>query len=140
MFIGSYQHSLDQKGRIAVPAKFRLSLGENIVINRYLDHCLAIYSQEGWQKEYDSLMSLNQNKQEVRKYVRAMTSQAFDLQLDVQGRINVPTTLAQLASLDKDCIFIGAGDHVELWSKEGWEQYNSSLTDEEILNISENLL
>ena len=139
MFKGEYRHSIDAKGRIAVPAKFRAELGENIVINRYLDNCLALYSEEGWQKEYEKLMKLNTYKADERRYLRARISQTFDLTYDGQGRILVPQSLIQLASLVKDCVFIGTGDHVELWSKENWEPYLESLTDEEISSISENI-
>lgn len=139
MFIGEYHHNIDSKGRIAVPVKFRGELGNTVVINRSLDHCLAIYSLESWQKEYETLMSLNQNKADVRKYVRAMTSQAFECPFDVQGRIIIPPVLMKMASLDKECVFTGCGDKVELWSNDGWTNYNAGLTDDEIIEISENL-
>jgi len=139
MFIGEYQHSLDQKGRIAVPAKFRGELGDSVVINRYLDGCLAVYTQQAWNKQYDNLMALNQNHADNRKYVRAMTSKASESTFDAQGRISIPTVLIELGKLTKDCVFIGAGDHIELWSKENWDQYNESLDDDEILKISEQI-
>lgn len=139
MFIGEFHHSLDTKGRIAIPARFRDELGDAVVINRHLDGCLAVYTVEGFQKKYEAWMQLNSNKAEVRKYVRAMTSQAFEAPFDNQGRILVPATLSKIAELGKDCVFIGAGDHLELWSEKRWNEYNSAMTDEEIEKISEEL-
>lgn len=139
MFIGEYQHNLDAKGRIAVPAKFRNELGEGVIINRYLDGCLAIYTHDAWKKQYDELMALPQTHADNRKYVRAMTSKATDADFDNQGRILIPTVLIELGKLDKECVFIGAGDHIELWSKANWQDYNDGLDDDEILKISEQL-
>ena len=140
MFLGEYRNKLDSKGRIAVPFKLRNELGNTVVLNRYLDGCLAIYTQETWKIRYDSLMQLPSNKAEVRKYQRSMTSQASEAAFDGQGRILIPDNLAKIAGLTKECVFIGAGDHVELWPSEKWEEYNGSLTDEELEKISENLL
>ncbi|MBR0137313.1 MAG: division/cell wall cluster transcriptional repressor MraZ [Erysipelotrichaceae bacterium] len=140
MLLGEYHHSLDGKGRIAVPAKLRFDLGETIIINRYMDGCLAIYSQESWNKKYEELMALNQNHADTRAYVRAMTSKAYELSYDAQGRILVPSTLIDLAKLDKNCVFIGAGDHVELWNEDAWNTYDSNtLTDEQLADIAERL-
>jgi MraZ protein len=139
MFLGKYLNKLDSKGRIAIPAKFRGDLGNTVVVNRYLDGCLAIYTQEDWNAIYASLMALPSNKAEVRKYQRSMTSAASEQSFDSQGRILIPSELIRLAGLDKDCVFIGAGNHVELWSLDKWNEYNASLTEEEIEKISENL-
>ena len=140
MFLGQQKNRLDNKGRVAVPAKFRNELGETVVINRYLDGCLAIYTSESWKSQYDRIMQLPSNRSEIRKYQRSMTSLASEVTFDAQGRIMIPEPLRNLVRLSKDCIFIGAGDHVELWPEEQWNAYNSGLTEEEIESISENLL
>ncbi len=139
MFTGEYQHNIDSKGRIAVPSRFRSELGNSVVLNRGMDGCLTLYSLEGWQKQYEALMELNQNKENVRKYVRSMTSKAFEQQFDVQGRIIIPSTLMSLAGLEKECVFTGVGNKIELWSKDRWDAYNESLTDDEIVSIAEEL-
>lgn len=139
MFLGTYLNKLDNKGRIAVPAKFRSELGSTVVVNRYMDGCLAIYTQADWQNKYESIMALPSNKADVRKYQRSMTAAATEASFDAQGRILIPSELTKLARLEKNCVFIGAGNHIEVWGEESWNAYNSSLTDEEIEKISENL-
>ena len=139
MFLGEFRNRLDNKNRVAVPFQLRNELGNSVVVNRYLDGCLAIYTAEAWKVRYDSLMELPTNKADVRAYVRYMTSAAHQTGLDSQGRILIPDNLINSAGLNKDCVFIGAGDHVELWSAENWDKYNSTLTDAEIAAISENL-
>ena len=139
MFLGTYLNKLDNKGRIAVPARFRGELGNTVIINRYLDGCLAIYTQEDWKNIYDSIMQLPSNKADVRKYQRSMLADTAEASFDAQGRILIPANLMNIAHLEKNCVFIGAGNHIELWSEEGWNEYNSTLTDEEIEKISESL-
>ncbi len=139
MFLGTYLNKLDNKGRIAVPAKFRGELGSTVVVNRYLDGCLAIYTQDDWKSRYDAIMQLPSNKADVRKYQRYMTSSATEASFDSQGRILVPSELIKIGKLEKNCVFIGAGDRIELWSEDSWNAYNNTLTEEEIEQISENL-
>jgi len=139
MFLGEYSHSLDSKGRIAVPAKFRGELGNTVYVTRFMDHSLMIYSEAGWQKELEALSKLDYNKKEVRKYVDFRVSKAFDVTFDAQGRILINSVLIDFAQLEKECVFTGAIDKVRLWSKKNWEAYDSQLTEEEIENISEGL-
>lgn len=139
MFTGEFHHSIDSKGRIAVPAKFRYDLGESCVVSRYMDGCLAIYSQDRWQKETEYLNSLNQNNAKIRKYVRDRFKNTEEMNFDVQGRINIPANLMDLAGLKKNCVFTGAGDRVELWSEEKYNDYCNSTTDEELAEIVEEL-
>lgn len=139
MFLGEYSHSLDSKGRIAVPAKFRGELGESVFVSRYLDHSLVIYSAEGWAKELENLSKLDSNKSDVRKYIDYRVSKAFEVPFDAQGRILIPAVLAKTANLEKECVFTGAIDKVRLWSKENWEAYDSQLTEDLIESIAEGL-
>ncbi|MBQ4251559.1 MAG: division/cell wall cluster transcriptional repressor MraZ [Erysipelotrichaceae bacterium] len=139
MFLGEYRNKMDNKGRIAVPFKLRDELGSTVVLNRYLDGCLAVYTLDSWNKRYEALMALPSNKAEIRKYQRSMTAEACETDLDSQGRILVPDNLIRRAQLTKECVFIGAGDHVELWPLEKWESYNQQLTDEELESIAESL-
>ncbi|MBQ9036691.1 MAG: division/cell wall cluster transcriptional repressor MraZ [Erysipelotrichaceae bacterium] len=140
MFLGEYRNKLDAKGRIAVPAKFRSELGDTIIVNRYYtDGCLAIYTEDTWKKKYEQIINQPDNKANTRNMIRILTSAAQDVQFDAQGRILVPASLIQKVDLKKNCVFIGAGDHVELWPEDKWEAYNNELTDEEIERISESL-
>lgn len=139
MFLGEYEHNLDSKGRIAVPAKFRGELGDSVFVSRYLDHSLVIYSKQGWQKELDTLSKLDTNKKEVRQYIDYRVSKAFEVEFDSQGRILIPAVLIRFASLEKECVFTGAIDKIRLWSKNIWQQYDEGLTEELIENIAEGL-
>ena len=140
MFLGEYRNKLDTKGRVAVPAKFRGDLGDTVIVNRYYtDGCLAIYTQKAWEDKYAAILSQPDNKADRRDMIRILTSTAQIVEFDTQGRILVPASLIKRVGLEKECVFIGAGDHVELWPEKKWEEYNDRLTDEEIDRISENL-
>lgn len=123
MFIGEYQHSIDTKGRIIVPAKFRTELGETMIVTRGLDGCLTIYTEEQWQEVYAKLKSLPQTKREVRMYIHMVTSKAAECELDGQGRIRIPSHLTKEAGLEKECVVVGVSDHVEIWDKQRWNDY-----------------
>ena len=138
MFLGEYRNRLDSKGRVAVPARFRGELGDNVIISRYFtDGCLAIYTEEAWMEKYKQIISMPDNKADTRNMVRILTAYTHQVPFDTQGRILVPGSLIDKVGLKKNCVFIGAADHIELWPEEKWEEYNNSLTDEEIERISE---
>lgn len=140
MFLGEYRNKLDNKGRVAVPARFRGELGDSIIINRYYtDGCLAIYTEEAWKEKYTPVTSLPDSRSNNRDMIRILASTAQTVQFDSQGRILVPSSLIKRVGLEKNCVFIGAMDHVELWPEDKWDAYNESLTDEEIERISESL-
>lgn len=121
MFIGSYEHNIDKKGRIIIPAKFREELSEQAIINRGLDGCINVYTQEQWVCIYEQLKKLPTTSKQARMYVRAMTSNATGCEIDAQGRILIPSELIAKSKLVKECRIIGAGDHVEIWAKEVWD-------------------
>ena len=139
MFIGEYHHSLDAKGRIAIPAKYRDDFGRTAYISKGLDGCLNIYTKEGYQKRFDAIIALNSNKKDVREYQRSILSSSLDCDLDGQGRILINAQFAQMAGLSKECVFIGVGDHVELWSETRWDEYRNAITEEQLESISETL-
>ncbi|MBQ1341405.1 MAG: division/cell wall cluster transcriptional repressor MraZ [Erysipelotrichaceae bacterium] len=140
MFLGEYRNKMDAKGRIAVPAKFRGELGDSVIINRYYnDGCLAIFREDAWIEKYTPVISRPDNRKDARMMNRIITSTAQNTQFDGQGRILVPSSLIKMVSLEKNCVFIGAGDHVELWPEEAWDRLNAGLTDEEIERITENV-
>lgn len=120
MFMGQYEHSIDAKGRIIIPAKYREDLGENFVVTRGLDGCLFLYPNEEWQAFVDKLQNLPSN-QNTRKLQREFLSKAMDVSLDKQGRILVPSMLRTAAALEKEVVFVGMMNRVEVWDKERLE-------------------
>ena len=129
MFMGEYAHNIDKKGRIIIPAKFREELGEHVIITRGLDGCLAVYTKEQWETIYEQLMKLPSTKKDARMFVRMMTSKAAECEIDAQGRVLIPSPLVKLAELVKECMVIGAANHVEIWSRERWEPVDEEEND-----------
>ena len=123
MFMGEYHHSIDEKGRLIIPSKYRNELGDSFVITRGLENCLFVYSLVEWNKITDKLKKLPFTKQNVRNFNRFLLSGATVTELDKQGRANIPSTLTEFAGLQKDCVIIGVNDRLEIWSKEKWEGF-----------------
>ena len=138
MFIGEYHHTIDEKGRIIIPAKFREELGNNFIITRGIENCLFVYSTENWAKVTNKLNSLPFTKKDARTFNRFFMSGATDVELDKQGRVNISKPLIDYASLIKDCVIIGTGDRLEVWSQESWESFFDS-TKDSMSDIAENL-
>lgn len=123
MFIGEYKHNLDTKGRIIIPSKFRDELHATFILARGLDSCLTIYSLKQWEKLFEEVNKLPTTKKAARQYVRMLTSTATECSLDNQGRIIIPSFLAKPVSINKECVVIGANDHIEIWDKDTWDAY-----------------
>ncbi len=124
MFIGEYQHSLDSKGRLIVPAKFRDDLGDIFIITKGLDNCLFVYPKSEWIILEEKLKLLPLTRKDARAFVRFFFSGATECELDKQGRILIPINLREHCKIDKDAVIIGVSNRVEIWSKEEWESYN----------------
>lgn len=124
MFIGEYQHSIDAKGRIIVPSKFREELGSNFILTKGLDDCLFIYSMNEWKNFEDKLKNLPVASKEARAFVRHFFSGAVECEIDKQGRLTIPQNLREHAKIDKELVTIGVLTRVEIWSKQQWERYN----------------
>ena len=140
MFIGEYQHNLDAKGRIIIPSRFRDELHTTFILARGLDGCLTIYSLKQWEKLFEEVNKLPTTKKAARQYIRMLTSTATECTLDNQGRIPIPAFLAKPVNLTKECVIIGANDHIEIWDKETWDNYyvDASNNFEEVAeNLSE---
>lgn len=127
---GRYQHNIDAKGRIAVPAKFRDKLGETFIAAAVMDHCVSLYSMDEWDKLQQGLANMPFTK--ARKLQRHLNSNAADVQLDSQGRILLPRHLLAYASLEKETLVIGAGNRAEIWNTANYEQESSAMTPEEV--------
>ncbi|SDC35296.1 MULTISPECIES: division/cell wall cluster transcriptional repressor MraZ [unclassified Candidatus Frackibacter] len=129
MLMGEYIHSMDSKGRIIIPAKFRKELGEDFVATRGLDDCLFVYPMDEWEILEKKLKSLPLTRKDARAFVRFFFSGATECQLDKQGRISIPTNLREFGDLQKEVVIIGVSNRVELWSKERWDGYLSDAED-----------
>ena len=138
MFIGEYHHTIDEKGRIIIPAKFRESLGKEFIITRGIENCLFVYSLQNWADITNKLSSLPFTKKDARTFNRFFMSGATNVELDKQGRVNISQPLIDYANLLKDCVVIGTGDRLEIWSQESWNSFFDS-TKDSMSDIAENL-
>lgn len=139
MFMGEYHHSIDEKGRMIIPAKFREALGTRFVITRGLDNCLFIYPQEEWANLEQKLKALPLMKSDARAFTRFFFSGATECELDKQGRVNIPSNLREHARMESNAVVIGVSNRVEVWSKEMWESYSQS-SEESFNEIAEKLV
>lgn len=128
---GEYKHSVDAKGRLAMPAKLREELGERFTVTKGLDGCLAVYPEKEWEALEDRIRSLG-NGEKARRVKRYYFANAFDAQLDAQGRILIPANLREFADLQKDVVVIGQLDHAEIWNSEKWRVYNEAIDAESV--------
>ncbi|MDD5043238.1 MAG: division/cell wall cluster transcriptional repressor MraZ [Patescibacteria group bacterium] len=138
MFIGEYSHNIDEKGRLAVPIKFRADLTKGAVISKGLDDCLFIHTLEEWQKEAENISKLSINQANNRAYARLRLSGAMDVEIDKQGRIVLPEYLRKYAGLNKKVIVTGLYDHLEIWDEGKWNSYKEK-TEKSIGEIAEKL-
>lgn len=137
--MGEFQHNIDAKGRIIIPAKLREDLGSKFVITRGLDGCVFGYPLDNWEKIQEKLKQLPLAKKEARAFTRFFYSAAAEAEIDKQGRINIPTTLVNYANLEKECLVLGVSDRIEIWSKEKWENVSSEI-EESFEEIAEDML
>ncbi len=124
MFMGEYQHNIDAKGRLIVPAKFREGLGTNFVVTKGLDNCLFAYTNEEWKIFEEKVAKLPLTNKDARKFVRFFFSGAVECDTDNQGRVMIPVNLREYAGIKKEVISIGVSNRIEIWSKENWNEYN----------------
>ena len=123
MFMGEYHHSIDDKGRLIIPAKFRKELGDSFIITRGIENCLFVYPSKRWESIVHKLESLPFTKKDARNFTRFFLSGATVAEFDKQGRINITSPLINYAGIKKDCVVIGTGDRLEIWSKDAWEDF-----------------
>ena len=138
MFIGEYHHSIDEKGRIIIPMKFREELGNNFIVTRGIENCLFVYPMSNWEKITNKLNSLPFTKKDARNFNRFFMSGATEVELDKQGRVNISSPLIDYAKLEKECVVIGTGDRLEIWSNKTWNEFFDSAKDN-MSDIAENL-
>lgn len=121
MFLGEYELRIDHKGRVAIPARFRDAFREGLVISRGFDKCLFVYTGVEWNKVAEKLVSLPVTQLNPRRAVRFIFSGAFNLNLDRQGRIVLPPALRQYAGINEEAVIAGIYSHLQIWSRELWE-------------------
>lgn len=125
MFIGEYHHAIDDKGRLALPVKFREELGRGVVVTRGLDNCLFVYIQTEWNQLAERLSKLSVAKANTRAFARLMLAGAMELEVDKQGRVILPDYLRTFASLKKKVVIAGLLNRLELWDSAVWQKYQA---------------
>lgn len=123
MFIGEFQHSIDEKSRLAIPVKFRADLKQGAVVTRGLDNCLFVFTKAEWKKLAERIVNLPLTQSNSRAFARLMLSGAMDVKLDGQGRIIVPEYLQKFAELNKKVIVTGLYSRLEIWDEDKWTAY-----------------
>lgn len=139
MFLGTHTPRLDDKGRLALPAKFRTELEDGLVICKGQDHCLFVFAADEFTRFTQSIGSAPITDKRVREYGRTLFASASDEKPDAQGRVTIPAQLRQYAGLRKDCVVIGANNRVEIWDSAAWQAY-ADRADEAFADIAEEVL
>ena len=139
IIISEHKHTLDAKGRMTMPAKFRAFLGEVCYVIRGYESCLEVYSEEGFEKYCNDILKESKNTRELRRLKRSLFSKAAQLTYDKQGRILIPKELQALGSLKKEVMIVGVGDHAEIWDYESWINYDN-IDDEELADLVERVM
>lgn len=136
MFMGEYTHTVDVKGRLIIPAKFRSQLGEKFILIKWLEHALYGFPIEEWKIFENKLKALPMTNKDARKFQRFIFSSAIEAEFDHQGRITIPVSLRDYAHLDKDTIITGSGAGFEIWDYQTWKDYTNDVTEnfDEIAN------
>lgn len=138
MLMGEHHHNIDEKNRLVVPSKFRTELGKNFVVTRGLDKCLFVYPEEEWNKIVNKLATLPFTHKDARNFMRFFMSGADICSLDASGRVSIASPLIEYAGLTKECVIIGANDHLEIWSETAWNAFLNDNMDD-FSDIAENL-
>ena len=139
MLIGEYEHSLDAKGRLIMPAKLRQDMGDKFIVTKGLDGCLFAFSQEEWLNFETKLKALPLSDRNARNFVRFFLSGATECEMDKQGRFLIPNNLRNSAGLEKEVIIIGVGTRLEIWNKDTWEKCDEDISADEIAENMANL-
>ena len=138
MFMGEYNHTIDAKGRLIVPAKFREILGDNFIVTKGLDGCLFVYPNDEWTRFEEKLKSLPLTNKNARQFTRFFLAGAAACEVDKQGRILLPQDLREFASLEKDVVLVGVASRIEIWSRERWDE-SMNTYDGDMDEVAENM-
>ena len=138
MFMGEYNHTIDAKGRLIVPAKFREILGDNFIVTKGLDGCLFVYPNDEWTRFEEKLKSLPLTNKNARQFTRFFLAGAAACEVDKQGRILLPQVLREFANLEKDVVLVGVASRIEIWSRERWDE-SMNTYDGDMDEVAENI-
>ncbi len=138
MFLGEYSYNLDQKGRIAIPPKFRKELEKGAFLTRGIDNCLFLYTKQEWQKLVEQILKLPLSQKNSRAFSRLMLAGAYEVKIDKQGRIMIPESLKKYAGLKKKVAVCGLYSRIEIWDENKWQQYKKN-TEDEAVDIAQGL-
>ena len=127
MFIGEYEHTLDEKNRVSIPKHYRTGLGKKMVMTRGLDNCLFVYSRPAWEKVAAKLQELSFAQADTRGFNRFILSGATEVEIDSAGRVLIPEHQRQFAKLSKEVVFAGVSDRVEIWDAKAWKAYKAGI-------------
>lgn len=127
MFTGEYRHSVDEKGRIAIPARFRAQLAEGAVISRWIDGCAAVFPRADFEQLAGRVAALPISDSSARTFSRFLFASAFEIEIDRQGRVVLPASVREWAGLESEAIVVGARDHAEIWTPDRWSSYQREM-------------
>jgi protein mraZ len=136
--MGEYNHTIDAKGRLIVPVKFREILGDNFIVTKGLDGCLFVYPNDEWTRFEEKLKSLPLTNKNARQFTRFFLAGAAACEVDKQGRILLPQVLREFASLEKDVVLVGVASRIEIWSRERWDE-SMNTYDGDMDEVAENM-
>ena len=136
MFLGEFSHSLDEKGRVVMPSKFREELDRGCVVTKGQERCLYVFPRERWEEEAGKVLRLPRTDRRARNYQRSFFASAADQLLDRQGRVQVPEVLRAYAGLRKDLVVVGVADHIEIWASDVWSSV-AAVADDYYADIEE---
>lgn len=137
MFRGAHYHSVDDKGRVIIPLRFRNELGTTFVITKGLDKCLFVYRDDDFEDMEKKLQAQPALDRHTIRLQRWFSAEALETQVDNQGRVAIPGNLREFAGIHDDVAIVGAGNRIEVWSKEGWDAFNAALSDEDIIESAQ---
>jgi len=138
MFIGEFNHSIDDKGRLAVPVKFRAALAQGVVVTKGLDGCLFLYTKEEWDKVAEKINAMPVSQSNARAFSRLMLGGAMDMMPDKQGRVNLPKYLMAYAKIKNSVIVAGLVNRLEIWDSKAWQEYKAK-TEKDAEKMAEEL-
>jgi MraZ protein len=126
MFLGEYEHTVDAKGRVAIPARFRAQMDRGAVISKGMGVCLSVYTMERWEEKSNELVA-GKSSDELRDFERRIYPSASEIDLDGQGRMVIPAKLRTYAKIGSEVTIAGVRDHFEIWDREVWQEYQERL-------------
>lgn len=126
MFKSQFYHTIDDKGRLVLPTKFRSEIANGAVLTIGFDGCLTIYTTQEWERFFNSLLSKSMTSAPVRKVTRTLAGNAIDIEMDKSGRVNIPKYLLEIAGIDKDVTIVGRASVIEIWSTKKWQSENAA--------------